>query len=65
MALWLGTIILGNLAMGWKILVFVIDKVNEYNNMKKTVEKLEAEKEKQKKDINAAHEMIRNLKKEH
>lgn len=58
-ALWLGTILLGNLAMAWQILKFVFKKVSEYNNLQATVRKLERENEKMKKDLNAAHQKIR------
>ena len=61
-ALWVGTILLGNLAMAYKILVFVIEKVNEYNNLKKAVFDLEKDKEKLSRDLDAAHKMIRDLK---
>lgn len=61
-ALWIGTILLGNLAMAWKILIFVISKVNEYNNLKSTVNDLKIKNEKQSKDLNEAHKMIRELK---
>lgn len=60
-ALWLGTILLGNLAMAWKILTFVIEKVNEYNNLKTTVSALKKDKEKMEKDLNAAHQKLRDL----
>jgi hypothetical protein len=59
---WIGTAIFGNLQISYKILIFIFDKRDEYKKLINRVTELERTDEKKTKDLNAAHEMIRELK---
>lgn len=60
-SLWIGTIVLGNLVIIWRIIVFLFKAFNEYVNLKNTVKDLKEENGKMRKDLNAAHQKIRDI----
>ncbi len=56
----IGTIILGNIVVIWKIITFAFQKIHEYLNLLTRVENLERKLDKSVQDINGIGKKIRN-----
>ena len=56
----IGTIILGNILVIWKIISFAFKKIHEYLNLLTRVENLERIQQKHSQDINGIGKKLRN-----